>query len=143
MKHNILFVIGVVGGAIATALGGWDASIINLLIMMAIDLVTGIITAAVFKKSSKTKTGALSSSVMRKGLFKKGMILVMVVVANILDRQLGIDAIRDAVCIAFTANEAISIIENAGIMGVPVPNIILNAIDLLKQKSENGGAENE
>lgn len=136
MKNYFLFICGSLGALITSLIGGWDGSVINLLILMGIDYVTGLICAAVFKKSKKTKNGALSSAVCLKGLLKKGMILVLVVIANILDSQIGIDYIRDMVCIAFMANEAISIIENAGCMGIPIPKVLQNAIDILKSKSE-------
>lgn len=138
MKNYFLFICGSVGALITSLIGGWDGSIINLLILMGIDYITGIICAAIFKKSKKTKTGALSSAVCLKGLLKKGMILVLVVIANILDNQIGIDYIRDMVCIAFIINETISILENAGAMGIPIPKALLNAIDILKTKEESG-----
>ena len=59
------------------------------------------------------------------------MMLLIVLVAVRLDLLMGTDYLRDAVCIAFIANEALSIIENAGLMGVPLPEMLRNAIDIL------------
>lgn len=128
------FDIGLVGSAIAQMFGGWSGSMTTLLILMAIDWATGLIVAGVFHTSDKTETGGLSSAVGAKGLAKKGMILVFILIANRVDLMLGTTYIRDAVCIAYIVNELISVIENADLMGVPVPEILVNAIDALKSK---------
>lgn len=134
MKAGLCSMLGVIGSAIAYILGGWDTSIITLLIFMGIDYVTGLVVAGVFHKSNKTKTGALESRVGWKGLIKKCVTILFVVVAVRLDLLIGCNYIRDAVCIAFITNELISIIENAGLMGVPIPEVITKAIDVLKSK---------
>lgn len=134
MKAGICSFLGAVGSAVAYALGGWDTSVITLLIFMLIDYVTGLIVAGVFHKSNKTKTGALESRAGWKGLIKKCVTILFVVVAVRLDLLIGSNYIRDAVCIAFITNELISIIENAGLMGVPIPKVITKAIDVLKSK---------
>ena len=103
---------------------------------MLIDFISGLIVAGIFHKSKKSESGALESRAGWKGLIKKGMTLLIVVVANRLDIQLGTTYIRDAVCIAFICNEVISIIENAGLMGLPIPAVITNAIELLKNKEK-------
>lgn len=136
MKSAICTAFGAVGTFIAAALGGWDTAIIALLVFMAIDYVTGWIVAVVFKKSHKTETGGYSSAIGLKGLCKKGMVLLLVVMANLLDKQTGGNYIRDAVCIAFMANEAMSILENAGLMGIPIPAPLKKALDVLNTKQE-------
>ena len=129
-------VIGVVGGGISAAFGGWTSAMTTLLIFMGIDYVTGLMVAGIFKKSKKTKNGALESRAGFKGLCRKGVMLLIVLVACRLDIELHTTYIRDAVCIAFIANETISIIENAGLMGVPIPKAIVKAIELLKTKND-------
>lgn len=136
MKSWLSTLLAVTGSFIASAFGGWDTSIITLLIFITIDYISGLVCAGVFHKSPNTKSGALESRAGWKGLIKKGMTLLIVVVANRLDMQLGTTYIRDGVCIAFITNEAISIIENAGLMGLPIPRVITNAIDILKHKDE-------
>lgn len=136
MKNVIFGFLGAFGSFIAGLFGGWDSSFITLLIFMIIDFVTGIVCAGVFHKSNKSKTGALESRAGWKGLIRKGITLFIVVVANRLDVQLGTTYIRDAVCIMFICNEAISIIENAGLMGIPIPNFLKEAIELLKSNTE-------
>ena len=135
MTKNILIsIVGIVGSAIASAFGGWTTGLTTLVIFMAIDYVTGLIVAGVFHKSMKTKTGTLESRAGFKGLCRKGAMLLVVLVAYRLDLAVGTAYIKDAVIIAFIANEAISIIENAGLMGVPMNDTIKNAIDVLQKK---------
>ena len=137
MKYTVSAIAGVVGSTIAYALGGWDLALQTLLIFMAVDYVTGLIVAGVFKKSPKTKKGGLSSLIGWKGLCRKGMALMIVLIACRLDMIVGTDFIRDSAVIAYCTNEAISIIENAGIMGVPIPKPITNAIESLKSKGDD------
>ena len=126
----------IAGGAISQAFGGWDSAMMTLLIFMAIDYVSGLIVAGVFQASDKTESGSLSSIVCWQGLLKKGMTLVIVLVAARLDIVLGTAFVRDAVVIAYIVNETISIIENAGLMGLPVPDVIMSAIEQLQGKNE-------
>lgn len=137
MKQTICTLIGLVGSAIVTLLGGWDAGLATLLIFMGVDYFSGLVIAAFFHKSPKTDTGALESGVGWRGLFRKVMTLVFVLVAYRLDLVIGTNYIRDAVIIAFIVNETISLTENAGIMGVPLPQVIKNAIDILQKKTES------
>ena len=135
MTKNILIsIIGVIGSAIASAFGGWTTGLTTLVIFMAIDYVTGLIVAGVFHKSTKTDSGTLESRAGFKGLCRKGAMLLIVLVACRLDLTLSTTYIKDAVIIAFMANEAISIIENAGLMGVPMNDTLKNAIDVLQKK---------
>ena len=139
MKSGITTVIGVIGGMITSLFGGWDAALVTLIIFMGVDYVTGLIVAGVFHNSEKTKNGALESRAGWKGLCRKGVTLLVVLVACRLDLVMGSNFIRDAVVIAFIANETISIIENAGLMGIPIPAAIMRAIDILKNKAESEG----
>lgn len=135
-KLSFLSIMGVIGAFISTLFGGWDAALTTLVIFMAIDYVAGLVVAGVFHKSGKSTNGALDSHAGWKGICKKGMALLIVLIAVRLDLTIGTQYIKDAVVIAFIANEVISIIENAGLMGVPIPAVIVKAIDLLKSKSE-------
>jgi toxin secretion/phage lysis holin len=93
--------------------------------------------AGVFKRSTKTDKGALESRAGFKGLIKKGVMLLIVLVGCHLDLLIGSSFIKDAVVIAFAANETISIIENAGLMGIPIPSVLLKAIEVLKKHENN------
>lgn len=136
MKNLICTSIGIVGAAVSTIFGGWSEALTTLLICMAIDYITGLVVAGVFHNSPKTATGALESNAGLKGLFRKAAMLLFVLIGHRLDLAVGTTYIRDAVCIAFIANEVLSVVENAGLMGVPIPEVITNAIDVLKNKEE-------
>ena len=136
VKLTVLGIIGAIGSSIVNLLGGWTSDLETLMIMMGIDFAMGLLIAAIWKKSEKSKTGALSSWPAWKGLCRKGISLLFVLIAYRLDLALGVNYIRTAVIIGFIINELISIIENAGIMGIPIPGVITKAIDMLKQKSE-------
>lgn len=137
MKNLFCTLSGIIGSAVALAFGGWDTALQTLVWFMIIDYVTGVIVAGIFKKSNKSKTGGLQSVAGFKGIAKKCMVLVFVFIGYHLDVLLGCDYIRNAVIIGFTANELISIVENAGLMGLPIPKVIANAIDILKSKEED------
>ena len=135
MKTGICSVIGAVGAAVAHFFGGWSSGLTTLLIFMAVDYISGLMVAGVFHKSPKTDSGALESRVGWKGLCRKCMTFVFVLIAYRLDLVLNTNYIRDAVIIAFVANELISIVENAGLIGLPLPEVIMKAIDILQSKT--------
>lgn len=137
MKNTVMAVAGTVGSFVAAALGGWDTAIITLLSFMAIDFLTGWVVAAVFHASKKTNSGGLDSKVSWAGLCRKCMVLLLVVVANLLDKQIGANYIRDGVCIAFMVNELLSIVENASLMGLPIPKVISEALEILSGEKES------
>ena len=134
--------VGTAGAAVAKALGGWDNAVITLIIFMVIDYAMGLIVAGVFKKSEKSENGGLSSKACWVGLARKVITLLFVVIAYRLDLLIGTDYIRTGVIIAFCASELISICENAGLMGVPLPSVITKAIDILKNRSEDNHDDN-
>ncbi|MEE1219715.1 MAG: phage holin family protein [Ruminococcus sp.] len=137
MKETICTALGVIGSFITTIFGGWDTGMITLIIFMTIDYITGLLVAGVFKKSKKSTSGGLESKAGWKGLCRKGVTLLIVLVAYRLDLLLTTTYIRDAVIIGFCVNELISLVENAGLMGLPMPNVITKAIDLLTEKTNN------
>ena len=136
MKEILCTMIGFIGSVIASFFGGWDINTGTLVLFMILDYVSGLIVAAVFKNSSKTSTGALESRAGWKGLCRKCMTLIFVAVSYRLDLVLNVDYIRNTVVIAFIANETISLVGNAGLMGVPLPAVITKAIDILQKKTE-------
>lgn len=137
LKGIICTISGVCGSLIAKCFGGWTGAMTTLMIFMSLDYFTGIIVAAVFKKSNKSDNGGLESRAGWKGIIRKGITLLIVLVAHRLDLLLATNYIKDAAIIAFCLNEIISLIENAGLMGIPIPPIITKAIEVLKQKSED------
>ena len=135
-KQMICTAIGAAGSFIASIFGGWDTALATLLIFMAVDYITGLLVAGVFHASPKSENGALESKAGFKGLIRKGLILVVILVACRMDMLLGVNYIRDAACIAFIVNELISMVENFGLMGVPFPEPIKEAIELLQKKGD-------
>ena len=137
IKIFILSGVACVGAAIASLFGGWNGAMTTLVILMLIDYVTGIIVAGVFHASPKSSGGALSSAVGFKGICRKFVILLIVVVACRVDLLLDTNIIRDATCIGFCANELVSITENAGLTGIPLPRRLVEAIEVLRGDNDN------
>lgn len=137
IKIFILSGVACVGAAIASLFGGWTGAMTTLVILMFIDYVTGIIVAGVFHASPKSSGGALSSAVGFKGICRKFVILLIVVVACRVDLLLNTTIIRDATCIGFCVNELVSITENAGLMGIPLPRKLVEAIEVLRGDNDN------
>ena len=138
MKDMICTATGILGSIVAGFFGGWTSGMATLVILMAIDYFSGLIVAGVFNQSAKSTSGGLESKAGWKGLCRKFMTILFVGIAYRIDLALGTTYIQDAVIIGFMANELISIVENAGLMGLPLPSIITKAIDILKNKSEGG-----
>ena len=136
IKSIICSAVGVIGAFIASIFGGWNAALSTLCIFMVIDYVTGMVVAGVFHASPKTASGSLESRAGIKGLFRKCMIFLYVFVAHRLDIAIGTTYVKDLVCIGFICNEVLSITENAGLMGIPIPAPITNAIEILKNKNQ-------
>lgn len=141
LKVWLVTTFGLFGSVVASWFGGWTEDLTTLLIFMGIDIITGLMIAAIWKRSGKSQTGALNSVSMWKGLCRKGFSLLIILVAHRLDVTIGVNYIKTAVVIAFIVNEAISITENAGIIGIPMPPIITKAIDVLKNKSNGENKE--
>ena len=142
MKQMICTICGLVGSTVATFFGGWTSGMTTLLIFMTVDYVSGLLVAGVFKKSNKTSTGKLESRACWKGLCRKGMSFVFVLVAHHVDLVIGTDYFRDAVVIAFITNELISVVEKAGLMGIKLPSVITKSIEVLQQKADKEGETN-
>ncbi|WP_142414378.1 phage holin family protein [Hathewaya massiliensis] len=127
-KENIFNGIIAGSGTLFTALfGSWDLALQILIIFMVLDYIMGVLIAL----SNKT----LSSNIGFKGLLKKTVILVVLIVAVCLDRLLntGNWVFRTLVCYFYIANEGISILENCACLGVPVPKKITEALAQLKE----------
>ena len=138
-KHfSFLAAVSVICTVIAEALGGWDHGLETLILCMAADYITGLLCALVWKRSSKSADGSFESKASCKGLLRKGMYLVLVLIAVRLDAATHTgSACRTAVILFFTANDGLSVLENLGVMGVPFPKFIRDAFAAMKQRAEN------
>ncbi len=135
MKNHFCAIVGLIGAAASWAFGGWDSALVALIICMGIDYLSGSIVALVFHSSKKTESGCYNSSYGLKGLCKKGLMLLFVLAAVQIDRIMGTAYVRDTVCIGFCTNEILSIVENLGLAGIPMPQAIIKALEQL-QKAE-------
>ena len=137
IRIAILSCVSIIGSIITSLFGGWTGAMTTLVILMLVDYVTGLIVAGVFHASPKSSGGALSSAVGFKGLCRKFVILLIVVVACRVDLLLNTNIIRDATCIGFCVNELVSITENAGLMGIPLPRKLVEAIEVLRGDNDH------
>ena len=134
-KEMILAAAGI-GGVASFLLGGFDTALQTLMVFMAADYITGVIVAGVFHKSGKSASGCLESRAGFKGICRKGLMFIVISVAYRLDVLMGTGFLRDGVITAFICNEAISIIENGGLMGIPIPEKLRDALDVLGREGE-------
>lgn len=123
-------IFAAIGGWIGWLLGGWDGFLYALVAFVVTDYLTGLMAAAVEKK--------LSSEVGFSGIFKKILIFMLVGIGSILDRQIIGDGsvLRTAVIFFYISNEGISIIENAGRIGLPIPQKLKDILEQLKTKED-------
>ena len=134
--YIVLAALAAVGTGIAEAVGGWDAQTKLLAGCMVVDYLTGFLCAVFWHNSPKSDNGSYNSAVGFKGLARKGVIVLVVVIAELLDRLTGTPAMRTATILFFSANEAMSIFENLGIMGVPFPPAMKQAFEVLKKQNK-------
>lgn len=142
--YIVLTAIAAAGTVIAEHMGGWDHLTMLLAGVMAVDYLTGALCAAVWHKSPKTETGGYETRAGFKGLLRKGVIVLIVMIAAELDKLTNTTAMRTATILFFTANDGMSILENLGIMGVPYPPALKNAFEVLRRKSadkDDGGSD--
>lgn len=127
-KQIFNLVVAIVGSMVTYLLGGWDTCLIVLVWFMALDYITGVIGGIVQKK--------LNSSVGFVGILRKATIIIVLIVSVLLDRLLngGTWVFRTLVCYFYIANEAISLLENATKIGIPIPDKLVSALDQLKKK---------
>jgi len=125
--------VAVVGTFLTTFFGGWDTMLRVLVLFVAIDYVVGV-TAAWFEKKLNSEIGA-------RGIVKKVLLFVIVALAVQVDLALGQEIFRSLAIWFYLANEALSIIENAGRCGVPIPSFLKTALEQMKQKADEGKVE--
>jgi len=148
MKSKIIEFLAACLGAVASFFMGLPPIIWVLISVMTLDYITGII-CGIMGKSEKTPNGGLSSSEAFKGLLRKMLIILVVLLAALLDRAVQVsagiefEAVAGATCLWFIASEGMSIIENAAKIGVPIPKILMNALELFRSKGDGGNPGNQ
>ena len=130
-----------IGAALGAAFAGWSWTPMHtvLVIFMIVDYVSGVMVAAL-GLSPKSESGRLSSKAGFIGLAKKAFIVFFVLLGAALDSALGTTVIQSMIICMYIANEGLSIIENATLLGMPVPNALANALEVMKEKSESENA---
>lgn len=136
-KSFFLIGLGAIGSVISELFGGWTSAMTTLVIFMLIDYITGILVAAVFKKSNKTEDGGLESKAGWKGLIRKFSTLLIVLISIRLDIIFNTTIISNCVVFTFLANELLSLLENVGLMGIPLPSVLTEVISVLNKKGES------
>lgn len=132
-KDAACAVLAAIGAWFAQLYGGWNGAMTTLLIAVVADFFTGIMCGWL-NKSPHTESGGVSSRVMREGMVQKVFIFVVLLLAARLDMVMNVTIWKDAACIYYIAEEALSIIENVGRLGVPIPEKLKNAIEALKSE---------
>ncbi len=137
MEDKIKWMVCLITGAIANILGGWDIWLISLITVIILDVLTGVIRA-ILMHSNKSDSGGLSSKIMFQGGVKKLFILMMVALGTVLDSIISPDNvfIRVMVVSYYIANESLSILENVGACGLPLPKILYQILDGLKNSGD-------
>ena len=135
--NTIQLIFSVVGGWLGYFLGGCDGLLYAIIAFVVIDYITGVMCAIINKQ--------LSSEVGFKGIFRKVLIFLLVGIANIIDVQvIGTGAVlRTAVIFFYISNEGVSLLENAGHLGLPIPEKIKTVLEQLHDRAENGKEGNE
>lgn len=134
-------ILAAIGGAIASFFVSMPPLVWILIAVMSIDYLTGLITGAM-GKSNKTENGYLESHAALKGLLKKSLIILVVLLAALLDQAVSagagiqFEAVMGATCLWFIASEGLSILENVALMGVPVPKILLKLLEVMRAKGD-------
>ncbi len=129
---KLMFILS--AGAVLTAVfGGWDGAMATLCAFILMDYIAGVVLAAVFRRSKHTESGALDSRAGLKGICRKAGMMAVVIIAVRLDALCGLEGmLRSGTIYTLTANEALSIIENLGLMGVPLPKMLYAAVERLR-----------
>lgn len=137
--NEVTRILAAIGGCIAGLYGGWSGSMTVLVVFMIIDYATGCF-CALSGKSKKTDGGHFWSSVAFAGLVKKAAIMLIMLMAVMLDRAVGngTSMFQTAAAWFYVANEGLSIVENCGLLGVPVPEALKNALEVLRDKGDKG-----
>ena len=138
---KIVKVLAAVAGAVAGLFGEWNTMLTILVVMMTVDYISGWIVAWC-GKSPKTEGGGLSSKVGFIGLARKGFIMLLVLVATLLDRAIGDGSVfQSSLVLYYIANEGLSVLENAALLGVPFPEKMRRALETLREKEDERRSE--
>lgn len=133
VANTMQYIFATMGGAIGAAMGGYDGFLYALIVFVVVDYVTGVMVGILNKE--------LSSRIGFRGIFKKVVIFSLVAVAHIIDTRIiqNGSVLRTAVIFFYLSNEGISIMENAALVGLPIPKKLRDVLEQLKEGKEHEG----
>ena len=136
---KVLSVVAAAAGFVAGLFGEWTVAMTVLVVLMVVDYITGCL-CGFFGKSGKTESGRWLSSAAFKGLLHKGLIMLVILVAAQLDLVVaaGTSTFKTMAVFYYISCEGLSVVENIGLLGLPLPPFLKNALEVLKSKNENG-----
>lgn len=141
--RQVLMILSVIGSIVINLLGGWDTQLQTMIILMALDVITGTLIAMFWNKSPNSTRGAYDTQIAFKGGMKKLVVFVAIAFAVLVDKlfvyAIGADDyVRTSVILYYSGVEGASLVENLGIMGIPLPSVIINAFETLQDRGRNG-----
>ena len=136
VKSVISAGVGMVGGTISWIVGGFETYFYILLAFVIIDMIAGV-ALSFAGKSLKTESGYYSSQALFSGIIKRCFYFVIIVIVSAFESMIGLNFLRETVLWFFIAYEGSSIVEKAAIVGVPVPKIVLSALDIVRSRVED------
>lgn len=145
---KIIEIFSALGGAVLAFFTGLPPIIWILVGVESMDYITGLI-CGFMGVSPKTENGGLSSNAAFKGLLKKVLILLVVGLASLVDLAVGqianieMVAVTGATCLWFVASEGLSVLENAAAMGVPIPKVLMNALEIIRKQGTGAADKDE
>jgi len=135
LQQTLLSLVMSLAALLARALGGWDAALAMMFLLMGLDVVSGLLVA-LCRKSDKTGSGGFRSGSFFTGLTRKLLMVLLVILGTALDSLLGTSVCRLSVIGFYAANEALSVVENAALLGLPFPRGLLKSLERYQQQQD-------
>ncbi len=135
LQQTLLSLVMSLAALLARALGGWDAALAMMFLLMGLDVVSGLLVA-LCRKSDKTGSGGFRSGSLFTGLTRKLLMVLLVILGTALDSLLGTSVCRLSVIGFYAANEALSVVENAALLGLPFPRGLLKSLERYQQQQD-------
>ncbi|WP_349948418.1 phage holin family protein [Lacrimispora sp. BS-2] len=133
VANTMQYVFAAMGGALGSVMGGFDGFLYALIVFVVVDYMTGVMVGISNKE--------LSSQIGFRGIFKKVVIFSLVAVAHIIDTHViqNGSVLRTTVIFFYLSNEGISILENAALIGLPIPKKMKDVLEQLKENEDHEG----
>lgn len=129
--------IATIGAFFLSLIGGWSPLVEALCLFILLDVTTGLVQTCYFGKSRKTASGKFSSTVMYRGILRKGMIFLVLIIGARFDLVFGTEYILEAVMLFYLVQESLSVCENLSACGLPMPQVLKKILDVLDERKNN------